>query len=70
MKEVILCKYGEIVLKGANRSYFEGLLTKELKRRAKKFGSFKITHMQSTVYIEPLDEFSDFEGMYEALVGK
>ena len=67
MKEVILCKYGEIVLKGANRSYFEGLLTKELKRRAKKFGSFKITHMQSTVYIEPLDEFSDFEGMYEAV---
>ncbi len=69
MKEVILCKYGEIVLKGANRSYFEGILTRELKRRAKKFGSFKITHMQSTVYIEPLDEFSDFEGMYES-VGK
>ena len=69
MKEVILCKYGEIVLKGANRSYFEGILTRELKRRAKKFGDFKITHMQSTVYIEPLDEFSDFEGMYEA-VGK
>ena len=67
MKEVILCKYGEIVLKGANRSYFEGILTKELKRRAKKFGSFKITHMQSTVYIEPLDEFSDFEGMYESV---
>lgn len=67
MKEVILCKYGEIVLKGANRSYFEGILTRELKRRAKKFGDFKITHMQSTVYIEPLDEFSDFEGMYEAV---
>ncbi len=67
MKEVILCKYGEIVLKGANRSYFEGILTRELKRRAKKFGSFKITHMQSTVYIEPLDEFSDFEGMYESV---
>ena len=23
MKEIILCKYGEISLKGANRSYFE-----------------------------------------------
>lgn len=66
MKEVILCKYGEIVLKGANRSYFEGILTRELKRRAKAYGSFKISHMQSTVYIEPLDEFSDIEGMYEA----
>ncbi len=69
MKEVILCKYGEIVLKGANRSYFEGILTRELKRRAKKYGEFKITHMQSTVYIEPLDEFCDFEAMYES-VGK
>ena len=69
MKEVILCKYGEIVLKGANRSYFEGILTRELKRRAKKYGNFKISHMQSTVYIEPLDEYADFEGMYEA-VGK
>ena len=67
MREVILCKYGEIVLKGANRSYFEGLLTRELKRRAKKFGDFRITHMQSTVYIEPLDEFCDFEGMYETI---
>ena len=67
MKEIILCKYGEIVLKGANRSYFEGLLTRELKRRAKKFGNFKITHMQSTVYIEPLDDFCDFEGMYESV---
>ena len=67
MKEVILCKYGEIVLKGANRSYFEGLLTKQLKLKAKKFGSFKITHMQSTVYIEPLDDSADFEGMYEAV---
>lgn len=67
MKEVILCKYGEIVLKGANRAYFEAILTKELKRRAKKFGGFKVTHMQSTVYIEPHDEYSDFEGMYEAV---
>jgi len=67
MKEIILCKYGEIVLKGANRSYFEGLLTRELKRRAKKFGNFKITHMQSTVYIEPLDDLCDFEGMYESV---
>ena len=67
MREVILCKYGEIVLKGANRSYFEGLLTKELRRRAKKYGEFKITHMQSTVYIEPQDDFCDLDGMCEAL---
>ena len=34
MKEVILCKYGEIVLKGNNRNQFESLLMKELRRRA------------------------------------
>ena len=26
MKEIILCKYGEIILKGANRGHFEALL--------------------------------------------
>ena len=25
MKEIILCKYGEIVLKGANKKYFEAV---------------------------------------------
>ena len=37
MKEVILCKYGEIVLKGANRSSFEASLTRELRARAAEF---------------------------------
>ena len=37
-KEVILCKFGEIVLKGANRSGFESMLTRELRRRAAHFG--------------------------------
>ena len=36
MKEIILCKYGELVLKGANKSSFESRLTKELRRRAEK----------------------------------
>ena len=31
IKEVILCKYGEIILKGANRSEFEAKLLKELR---------------------------------------
>ena len=26
MKEILLCKYGEIILKGANRRYFEDML--------------------------------------------
>lgn len=66
MKEIILCKYGEIVLKGANRSCFEAQLTKELRRRASHFGVFKIHHAQSTIYIEPQNEQADIDGMFES----
>ena len=31
MKEILLCKYGEIVLKGSNRRYFEDTLCKLLR---------------------------------------
>ena len=63
MNEVLLCKYGEIVLKGANRAYFEDTLCKELRKRAKKCGNFEVLRAQSTVYIEPLDEFCDMDAM-------
>ncbi|MBQ8839721.1 MAG: tRNA 4-thiouridine(8) synthase ThiI [Clostridia bacterium] len=58
MKEVILCKYGEVILKGANRSDFEAKMLKQLRLRAKRIGNYKIFYAQSTVYIEPLDEES------------
>ena len=63
MKEVLLCKYGEIVLKGANRAYFEDMLCKELRKRAKKCGNFEVLRAQSTVYIEPQDDFCDMDAM-------
>lgn len=63
MKEVLLCKCGEIVLKGANRSYFEDMLCKELRKRAKKCGNFDVLRAQSTVYIEPKDDFCDMDAM-------
>ena len=66
IQEVILCKFGEVVLKGANRQSFESQLIKELRRRASPHGVFKIYFKQSTVYVEPLDEFCDMDGMYEA----
>ena len=65
MKEILLCKYGEIVLKGANRRYFEDSLCKTLRFRAKHFGNFRIDRSQSTLVIEPLDEFADIDGMFE-----
>ena len=66
INEVILCKYGEIVLKGANRQNFEATLIKELRRRASRYGKFKIYFSQSTIYVEPQDDFCDMDGMYSA----
>ena len=63
-EEVILCKFGEVVLKGANRQTFESGLVKELRRRASPFGSFKIYFKQSTIYVEPLNAECDMDGMY------
>ena len=66
MKEILLCKYGEIVLKGANRKYFEDMLCREMRKRAKAYGNFDVYRSQSTIYVEPLDDFADFEGVCEA----
>ncbi|MBQ8849623.1 MAG: tRNA 4-thiouridine(8) synthase ThiI [Clostridia bacterium] len=66
MKEILLCKYGEIVLKGANRKYFEDMLCKEMKKRARGYGNFDIYRAQSTIYIDPKDEDADLDGMFEA----
>lgn len=64
IKEILLCKYGEIVLKGANRKYFEDMLCRELKKRAHVYGNFDIYRAQSTIYIEPKDSFADVDGMF------
>lgn len=55
-KEVILCKYGEVVLKGANRGDFEKKMLKELRLRAKRIGNYDVFYSQSTIYIVPKDE--------------
>ena len=65
MKEVILCKYGELILKGANRSRFESQLLRELRRRAAHVGDFQIRYAQSTVYIEPQTDGEDVDEMFE-----
>lgn len=66
INEVILCKYGELVLKGANRQNFESALVKELRRRASPIGNFKIYFKQSTIYIEPQNDECDMDAMYDA----
>ena len=66
MKEILLCKYGEIVLKGANRKYFEDMLCREMKKRARAYGDFDVYRAQSTIYIEPKDDMADMDGMFAA----
>ena len=67
MKEVILCKYGELVLKGANKSRFEAMLVRRCRQRAERFGNFTVSARQSTVYVEPMDELCDMDGMLESM---
>ena len=66
MNEIFLMKLGEIVLKGANKRQFESKLRQNVRRRMKPFGEFDVYIMQSTVYVEPLNEEADVEGAWEA----
>ena len=67
MKEIILCKYGEIALKGLNKSSFESMMTKSVKRRLKSCGQFSVSKAQSTLYVEPLNDDSDVDMAVEKL---
>ncbi len=66
MHEIILCKLGEVVLKGLNRHSFETKLMSNIRRRTQKFGKFKIYSRQSTIYVEPVGEACDLAGAYTA----
>lgn len=61
MKEIILIKNGELVLKGLNRNTFESMLIKTIRRRLHDLGKVSIKNAQSTIYIEPNDDDFDFE---------
>jgi len=53
MKEIILVKLGEIVLKGLNRRTFEDALLRNIRRSIGGLGGFDVSERQSTVYIVP-----------------
>ena len=59
MKEIILIKNGELALKGLNRSSFESVLAKNIKRRLADLGKIDIKCQQSTMVIEPADDGYD-----------
>ncbi len=67
MRDMILLKEGEVVLKGLNKRFFEQKLTQNIRRRLKDFGSFKVNVMQSVIYVEPQNEEADIDGAFDAL---
>ncbi len=67
MRETILVKNGELVLKGLNRNSFEDVLIKNMKRHLSDIGKFKFTKSQSTIMVEPESDETDLDDAAEAL---
>lgn len=61
MKEIILIKNGELALKGLNRSTFEDILIKNIRKRIKPLGEFEYRKEQSTVSVVPTDDYIDMD---------
>ena len=67
MKEIVLIKNGELVLKGLNRNTFEDILIKNMKKALREIGEFTFTKSQSTIMLESADEETDLDEAVEAL---
>ena len=67
MRDIILLKQGEIVLKGLNKRYFEQKLLQNVKRRLSPLGEFDVNCLQSTIYVEPRTDDADMDAALEAL---
>ena len=67
MKEIILLKLGEVVLKGLNRHRFEEALLQNIRRRLAGLGQFDIRERQSTICVSPRSEDADLFSAQERL---
>ena len=61
MKEIILLKQGEMVLKGANRYKFEDLLLRNVRNAIETLGKATVFSKQSTVFVDFEDENTDMK---------
>lgn len=61
MKEILLLKDGEIVLKGLNRRQFEDVLKKNIRVALHDLGRFEIVSAQSTMTVTPLSDDVDLD---------
>ena len=67
MREIVLIKNGELALKGLNRSSFEDVLIKNMRRHLAPLGTFQFTKSQSTIMVEPEDPDTDLDDTVDAL---
>jgi thiamine biosynthesis protein ThiI len=68
MDKIILVRYGEIILKGLNRSSFEDKLITNIKRRIYPLGKVIISKSQARIIIEPETDNYDFDAAIEKLI--
>ena len=66
MNDIILIKIGEIILKGLNRRRFEQKLMGNIRWRLSRIGKFRVTILQSTIYVEGEDG-ADMDAAFEEL---
>ena len=62
-----IIKNGELALKGLNRSTFEDILIKNIRRRIKPLGDFEYRKEQSTVAVVPMDDYVDMDEVNERI---
>ena len=67
MREIILIKNGELVLKGLNRNTFEDILIKNMRKALAEIGEFTFKKSQSTIMVEPNDDDIDLDDAVERL---
>lgn len=66
-KKLILIRYGEIMLKGLNRSHFENKLIKNIRYSLSGLGRINIRKTQGRIFIEPLTDDYDIYKATDAL---
>ena len=66
-QEILLIKNGELALKGLNRRTFEEALMSNLRYRLRHAGDFILRKAQSTIFIEPKNDYADLEEACDAV---
>ncbi len=55
-KRSVLLKYGELILKGDNKGFFEAALLRQIRKKLQPIGNFRVFTAQSTVFVECEDD--------------